>query len=295
MWARSRYLLAEVGRGLFRNFLMTFATVLVVTVTLTMVGAGLLVTRQVNLARDVLYADVEVSIFLADAITPAQQQDLETELRSSSVVAEVIYESKEQAYANAQAIFADDPVILENVRPEDLPASFRVRLTDPEEFEVIASLFSGRPGIDQIVDQRDILNNFFAIMGTIRWFTLGVAFFTLLAAVALIAVTIRLHAYARRRETSIMRLVGATDFYIRLPFVLEGVIATLAGAIGAVLILTVATVLVSGQLRENVQFLPFIDATDVLVITPLLVLGSAVVAAVVSLLATLFSARADIA
>ena len=285
MSSRWRYLFSEVFIGLRRNLLMTFATVLTVTVTLTMVGASLLVQRQVDLAQRVLYADVEVSIFLTDSITPEQQATLESDLRAQPVVSEVIFESKEQAFANAQEIFAGDPLILEGLTPEVLPASFRVKLTDPEEFAVISSLFTGRPGIEDIRDQREILSDFFTVMAKIREFSIWIAALIALAAVSLVATTIRLTAFARREQTAIMKLVGATNWYIRLPFVLEGIAASVVGAFAALLLLAGAIGFYVSALREAVQFLPFIDAGDVAAIFPVLLIGSIVVGALTSIVA----------
>jgi cell division transport system permease protein len=284
MSSRWRYLFGEVGIGLRRNLLMTIATILTVTVTVTMVGASLLVQRQVNKAEAVLYQDIEISIFLADTISPEQQQALESDLRAQPVVADVIYESKDQAFDNAQALFADDPLILQDLSPEVLPASFRVQLTDPEEFEVVSSLFSGRPGIDDIRDQREILGDFFTIMGKIREFVLYVAFLIAAAAIALVATTIRLTAFARREQTAIMKLVGATNWYIRLPFVMEGVTASAIGALSAFGLLLAGMRFYVGDLRQAIGFLPFIDATDVVAIFPLLLIGSILVGAAVSVL-----------
>ncbi|MGI9015766.1 MAG: permease-like cell division protein FtsX [Euzebya sp.] len=284
MPSRWRYLFGEVGIGLRRNLLMTIATILTVTVTVTMVGASLLVQRQVTKAQDVLYQDVEVSIFLSDDITPQQQAGLEADLRAQAVVGDVIFESKDQAFINAQEIFSDDPLILQDLSPEVLPASFRVQLTDPEEFGVISSLFSGRPGIDEIRDNREILGDFFTIMGKVREFVLIVALLIAAAAVALVATTIRLTAFARREQTAIMKLVGATNWYIRLPFVIEGVTASTIGAISAFLLLLAGMRFYVGDLRQAIGFLPFVDSADVVAIFPLLLIGSILVGAVVSVL-----------
>lgn len=285
MTARWRYLFGEVGIGLRRNLLMTLATIMTVTVTLTMVGASLLVQRQVDLAQRVLYADVQVSIFLEDSITPEQQAALENDLRAQAVVSEVIYESKEDAFANAQEIFAAEPLILGDLTPDVLPASFRVKLTDPEEFGVIASLFSGRPGIDEIRDQGEILEDFFTVMAKIREFTTWIAALIAIAAISLVATTIRLTAFARREQTAIMKLVGATNWYIRLPFVLEGITASAVGAVLALLLLSGAVNVYVSGLRQVVEFLPFIDVGDVVAIFPALLIGAIVVGATTSVVA----------
>jgi len=160
-----------------------------------------------------------------------------------------------------------------------------VQLTDPQEFSVISSLFSGRPGIDQIVDQREFLDDFFTVMGKIRQFALAVAILIAIAAVALVATTIRLTAFARREQTGIMKLVGATNTYIRLPFVLEGVTASVAGAFTALGLLLLAERFYIRGLRSTIEFLPFIGGDDVVAIFPLLLVGSMLVGAAVSVLA----------
>lgn len=286
MAPRWRYLLAEVGVGLRRNLLMTLATVVTVTVSLALLGVGLLISTQVDLARTILYQEVEVSIFLLDSVTEQQRADFEQELTSNPQVESVIYESKEQAYEHAQQIFADDEAVLDAIEPDDLPASFRVSLVNPENFDVVRSQYVEYPGVDEVVDQRDTLDRFFALMNQVRRGAIVVAIFQLVAAAALIANTIRITAFARRDQTGIMKLVGATNWYIRLPFILEGIAAGVAGALlaGGLLLLGMVT-LVAGM-REQIQFVPFIGVPQVLAVLPWLVAiggGIAAIAAFLSL------------
>lgn len=286
MAPRWRYLLGEVGIGLRRNLLMTLATVVTVTVSLALLGVGMLISTQVDLARQLLYEEVEVSIFLTDDITEQQRADFEQELADNPEVESVLYESKEQAYEQAQQIFADDEAVLDAIEPDDLPASFRVSLIDPQDFEVVRSQYVGYPGVDEVVDQRDTLERFFSLMNSVRTGAIVVALMQLVAAAALISNTIRITAFARRDQTGIMKLVGATNWYIRLPFMLEGIAAGVAGALlaGGLLLLGMVTI-VSG-IREQIQFVPFIGVSQVLAIVPLLVLvgaGTAAIAAFLSL------------
>lgn len=286
MAPRWRYLLAEVGLGLRRNLLMTLATVVTVTVSLALLGVGMLIRTQVDLARTVLFQEVEVSIFLLDSVTEQQRADFESELTGNPQVESVIYESKEQAFEHAQQIFAEDEAVLDAIEPDDLPASFRVSLVNPENFDVVRSQYVEYPGVDEVVDQRDTLDRFFALMNQVRRGAIVVAVFQLVAAAALIANTIRITAFARRDQTGIMKLVGATNWYIRLPFILEGIAAGVAGALlaGGLLLLGMVT-LVAGM-REQIQFVPFIGIPQVLGVLPWLVAiggGIAAVAAFLSL------------
>jgi len=208
MAPRWRYLANELLIGLRRNLLMTVATVVTVTVSLALLGAGLLVQRQVDKSRDIFYSQVEVSIYLLDNISEPQRDSLQSDLVANPVVEEVLYESKEQAYEHFRQIFEGDENVLATVTPESLPASFRVKLTDPEQFAVIQSQFSTYPGVDEVDDQKEVLNKFFNIMDAFRNGAIVVALLQLIAAAALISNTIRITAFARREQTAIMKLVG---------------------------------------------------------------------------------------
>jgi len=282
MGPRWRYLFNEVLIGLRRNLLMTLATVVTVTVSLALLGAGLLVQRQVDKAQDTLYSEVEVSIFLLDGISEEQLASLEGDLRANPVVADVLFESKQQAYENFLEIFASDENLINAVTPEVLPASYRVKLTDPEQFTVIASQFDTYPGVDQIIDQREILERFFRIMNALRNGAIAVALLQLVAAAALISNTIRVTAYARREQTGIMKLVGATNWYIRLPFVLEGIVAGVVGAVTAGLLLLLGEPTLVSRLKYEVAFIPFINAGDVMSTIPILILIGAGIASAAS-------------
>jgi cell division transport system permease protein len=290
MTARWRYTLQEAVIGLRRNLMMTVAVILSVTVSLTLLGASLLLSDQVELATDDWTGKVEVSIYLCDgrtcpAITPEQQQRLRDELEAQPVVREVLYESKRDAYERFTELFKDQPSLVDSIDPDTLPASFRVRLENPELFGVINDQFQAFPGIDEIVDQRDVLNQFLRFTNVVRNAALVVAAIQLIAAGVLIANTIRVAAFARREQTSIMRLVGASNWYIRLPFVLEGVMAGLIGALVSWGLLYATVPRVAGQLSRDIELMPFIGADQVIAVGPLLLLAGVGIAALSSVLA----------
>jgi cell division transport system permease protein len=290
MSARWRYIMQEALIGLRRNLMMTVAVILSVTVSLTLLGASLLLSEQVELATDDWVGKVEVSIFLCDgrtcaAITPEQQETLRSELEEHSVVQEVFFESKEDAYERFRELFRDQPNLVESVDPDVLPASFRVKLQDPELFRVISQEFSAYPGVEEIVDQRQVLDQFLRFTNVIRNAALIVAAIQLIAAGVLIANTIRVAAFARREQTSIMKLVGASNWYIRLPFVLEGVFAGLIGAFASWGLLYASVPRVAAQLSAEIELMPFIGAAEVLAVGPLLVFAGAAIAALASVIA----------
>ncbi len=291
MSARWRYILHEALIGLRRNLMMTVAVILSVTVSLTLLGASLLLSRQVDLAAGDWADKIEVSIFLCDGrqcpeITSEQREGLLTSLESEPVVSEVFYESKQDAYERFTEQFKDEPELVETVTPDALPASFRVKLRDPEQFGVINDRYQAVPGVEDIVDQREVLEEFLKFADVIQRSAITVAIIQLIAATVLIVNTIRVAAFARREQTSIMKLVGASNWYIRLPFVFEGILAGLAGAALSWGLLLVSVPRITDRLRQDIEFVAFIGLDEAVAVAPYLFtagIGIAAIASIVSL------------
>lgn len=283
---RATFVASEVGTGLRRNLTMTIAVIITVAVSLALFGASLLVRAQVSTMKDFWYDKVEVSIFLCSkgsdtpscaggAVTAAQRDQIKTDLESlRPLVQEIFYESKADAYARFKEQFKNSP-IAQNASPDALPESYRVKLSDPTKYDVIASAFTGRPGIDNVVDQRSLLDKFFQVLGGLQRLALAIAAAMILVTVLLIANAMRVAAFNRRRETGIMRLVGASDFYIQMPFLLEAAIGAAAGAILASFsLVAVKALLIDRVLTPMFTITPFIGWDAVLQASlVLLVLG----------------------
>ena len=236
---RTRFLVSEVGIGLRRNFTMTFAVIITVAISLSLLGIGLLSNAQVTAMKDYWYDKIEVSVYLCGSlsetpscskgvITAGQRMQIQEDLEALPVVENVYYESQTEAFARFQERFKNS-AIAQNVTADQLPESFRVKLKDPEQYAVIVSAFSGRPGVDVVQDQRTILEKFFRLLGVLRNGALVVGFASVLTAALLISNTLRIAAFNRRRETGVMKLVGATSISIQLPFLLEAVISAIIG------------------------------------------------------------------
>lgn len=286
--ARWQYLLQEATVGLRRNLLMTVAVILSVAVSLTLLGAALLVRDQVHLVAGDWYGKVEVSIFLCDgrqcpAVTDEQRDELRAALEQEPLVERVFYESKQDAYERFQDRFSNQPELVDSVTADALPASFRVKLTEPERFDVIAERFEAWPGVESIADAAEFLERLFSITDIFQMGAVVVAIIQLIAASVLIANTIRVAAFARREQISIMKLVGASNWYIRLPFVLEGMTAGLIGATVAWLLLLGSVPFVSSTLADRIPFTPFIGPDAVLGVAPWLFLGGVGIATISSL------------
>ncbi|MGH3320610.1 MAG: permease-like cell division protein FtsX [Streptosporangiaceae bacterium] len=239
---RAQFVFSEMWIGLRRNLTMTIAVILTVAISLALFGIGLMIRSQVNSMKDYWFDKVEVSIFLCvksssssqcqqnGPATKEQKQQIRRDLSSMPQVKKVYYESQQQAWDRFKRQFSDSP-LLDSASPKDLPDSYRVKLKDPRKYAVVQSAVEGRPGVDTVMNEQHVLKRFFTILNKLRNAALGIFIALLIAGVLLISNTIRLAAYNRRRETGIMRLVGASNFFIQLPFLLEGAIAGLIGGV----------------------------------------------------------------
>lgn len=235
---RARFLLSEVRIGLRRNLTMTFAVVITVAISLSLLGIGLLSNAQVGAMKDYWYNKIEVSVYLCGSlsespscsgiVTSDQRTQIMLDLEALPVVDTVYFESQAEAFKHFQDRFKNS-AIAQNVTVDQLPESFRVKLKDPTQYQVVVSAFSGRPGVDVVQDQRAILEKFFNLLGVLRNGALLVGLASVLTAALLISNTLRIAAFNRRRETGVMRLVGASSLSIQLPFLMEGVISAIIG------------------------------------------------------------------
>jgi cell division transport system permease protein len=244
---RAQFVFGEVWIGLRRNLTMTVALVVVVAISLSLLGTGLLFVKQVNHTRSLWQNKVELSIYLCDAnplspqctkngpATNAQTGQIKSTLNKLPQVVEVTYKSQAENLAQFKKEFADDPVFVQSVLPGDIPASFQVKLKNAQtDAAPVTAAVTGMPGVDSVGDDSSILQNFYKLLDGARNAVIVVAIILIIAAILLVANTIRLSAFNRRRETAIMRLVGASNFYVQLPFLVEGMIAGLFGWLVAV-------------------------------------------------------------
>ena len=267
---RLSYYFNETVNGLRRNGLMVFAAVSTVFISLFLFGGAYLITREVNLVVDFTTEKVEVAVYLKDTISDADRQLLFRRIQGMDDVADVTYESKQRAYERFKRIFANQPALTQNVSPDALPASFRVKLDDPTKFEVVSAQLNGQPGIERIVDQRSLLKRVFAVSNILRAGALVAALVVLLSAAGLIGNTVRMAVFSRRREIGIMRLVGATNWFIRIPFIIEALIQALIGAGAAIVTLVIFRRVFLNSIHNSIAFLPVIPTSDLFVMIPIL-------------------------
>jgi cell division transport system permease protein len=254
---RASFVAQEVSIGLRRNLTLTVAAVVTTAVSLALLGAGLLVRQQANLINRLYYGKLQVAIFLSADVSQSQRDGLLQQLQGDPLVRAVKYESKQQAYENFKREQANNSSLLNTITPDDLPESYRVQLKDPRQFEVIRDRYAGVPGVDPnngIQDYRQILDPIFRLLSGVRKVSYVVALIQVLAAGLLIYNTVRVSAFGRRRETGIMRLVGASSFSIQLPFLVEGAVAGLVGGGIACLVLVLGKVfVVDGIISKSIS------------------------------------------
>ena len=289
---RAKFVAQEVGIALRRNLTMTFAVMITVAISLTLLGIGLLANSQVKVMKDYWYDKIEVSIFLCGSlsdspscskgvITADQKIAIQRDLQALPVVDEVFYETQSQAYTRFQERFKGS-AIAQNVTPDQLPESFRVKLKDPTKFAVIESAFSGRPGVDIVQDQRAILEKFFKLLGVLRNGALAIGLASVLTASLLISNTLRIAAFNRRRETGVMKLVGASSFSIQLPFLLEGVFAAISGWLVATGFLSGFKWVIDSKVAPLLTFTQFFTWSDVWSASLILLLTGLLVSSIAS-------------
>lgn len=294
---RLDYLFRETTSGLRRNGLVAFAAISTTFIALLLFGLALLISRQVNLMIEATTGNVEVAVYLSDPVDEENRQSIEEKLTALDIVAQVDYENKLEACERFKELFKGQAALVENVDCDALPASLRVRLSEPEEFAQVTAvlgceprtvegsrqLVCAQPGIENVVDNSDFLNRLFAVTRVFRVGVLIVALVMLISASVLIANTVRMGLFARRKEIGIMKLVGATNWRIRMPFLVEGLFESLIGAGAAILFLFALKVAFINPLYGSIRFIPWVTNADVIAIVPALLVAGALLAVVASL------------
>ena len=271
-----RFIFSEVLTGLRRTFTLTLAIIVTATIALSMLSLSLLVRTQVQLIEETLYERVEITVFLCGNISPVNlcpsgaattseitevEQRL-TELRP--LVTEVKFENQAAAFARFIEQFKGSAVAAE-ATIDQMPESFPVSMSDPEQYQTVVKAVRDMPGVEYVQDQQAVLDSLFVSLGYLQLGAIGIAVLMLLVVVVLIVNTMRIAAFSRREEIAIMRLVGASKSAIRLPFVMEAVIAAFFGALLAAGIMAALQYwVVMDLLVPTIEFINFVVWEDVL-------------------------------
>ena len=272
------YVFSELATGLRRNVSMTVAVVVTLFVSLTLVGLGLLLNSQADKAEEFWGDRLQITVFMCTESSPTtncingrateQQRDrVESILDSSDEAESWRFETSEQAYTKWRDVYASgsdtQQQVIDAIRPTDLAESYWVTLKDPRQFEELRGSLSNLEGVGSVRDLRQVLEPIYFWIDAFKWGAIVIAGFLLFAAILQVGNTIRLAAYARRKEIGIMRLVGASSLYIQLPFLLEALVAALLGiALAGGAIFAFLHLVVYRMLRPNSNLVAWVDYQD---------------------------------
>ncbi|HTX96000.1 MAG TPA: permease-like cell division protein FtsX [Mycobacterium sp.] len=288
---RFGFLLNEVLTGLRRNVTMTAAMILTTAISIGLFGGGLLVMRLADNSREIYLDRVETQVFLTEDISAndpscasAPCRGLRDKIDARQDVKSVRFVNRQDAYNDAIKKF---PEFKDVAGKESFPASFIVKLNNPEQHAEFDAAMQGQPGVRSILNEKDLIDRLFAVLDGLRNAAFAIALVQAVGAILLIANMVQVAAYTRRTEIGIMRLVGASRWYTQLPFLVE---AMSAAAIG-VIIAIVGLILVRAWFLDNAlsQFyqahlIAKVDYADILYISPWLFLLGVSVAALTAYL-----------
>ena len=299
---RFRFILSETWTSIRRNVPMLLSVMLVTFISFLFIGASLLTQAQITKAKGDWYDKVEVVVWLCPdgnsqsancstgkAATTAQINELQKVIQQElpNDVSQVTFMSREDFYNNSFVKqYPKGEYQGRTLTAADMQDSLWLKLKNPENYRVVSEVLSNRDGVEEVVDQRQIFEPVFAILNRATVATGGLAVIMVIVAIMLTGTTIRMSAASRSEETEIMRLVGASNWTIRLPFILEGVIASLAGSLlscGALALFV--KVFVTDWLAKSVTWIPYVDQTTVWLVSPILIVGAVVLSVLASSIA----------
>jgi cell division transport system permease protein len=294
-----KFVFSEVAQGFRRNLSMVVSVILVTFISLTFVGTASLLQMQIGQMKNYWYDRAQVAVYMCSDVSATDvcpqgeaSEDLKAAVKEklesntlSQYIDKYYFEDHEQAYATFQEQFKGNAVA-KYVTAKQLNETYWVKLKDSKKSQIITESFTGVAGVEEVRDQRSYLDQIFSILNAASLAAIGIAVLMLFSAALLISTTIRLSAFSRRRELGIMRLVGASNFYIQLPFILEGVVAATIGSIlSGAAVLAIVQFFVQGYLAERLPFTSFVGLADGLIVVPVLIGAGIVLAALASGLA----------
>ena len=291
---RIQYVLQEIGHGLRRNLTMVIAVIVSTAVALTMLGAGLLMWQQTKAMEGYWYGKVQVAVYMCNqndvgnqanctsAVTPTQQAAIAAQLKKTPFVEQVIFESQAEAFQHYEQEYGNT-ALGQNATQNFLESDYRVKLSDPSKYQIVEGAVGGMQGVASVVDEQQLLQPLFTFIHIAEYTAVGVATVMLVLAFLLIFNTVRLSAFSRRRETGIMRLVGASNFYIQMPFLLEGAVAGLfGGLLASGVLIGIKAFFIDGIVAPHLTSIQFIGWGPFVFIIPVLLAAGVLMAVIAS-------------
>jgi cell division transport system permease protein len=261
---------------------MTIAALVTVFLSMVVLGGVLVFVYTTDALLKEVEQKVEITVYLKTDPDPEQDQidAMQSEILGWPEVKSSVFVSKQEALERLREDFKDNPEILDGLTCNPLPASFEIALVDPQTVNVVADRFSGNAIVDEVRYGKEIADKLFSFTSQARNFLLGFIVLLGVVAVLLISNTIRLSIFARKREVEIMKLVGATNWFIRWPFVIEGVTVGFFGALAAVVVVLLLNSFLVGRIRDSLTFMTIpLDAVPYVLVSVILLLVGVVIGA----------------
>ena len=253
----SEYFIQEVFRSLRRNNWMSFASIGTVAVSLFVLGVFLLLVLNMNRMASALESQVQISVYLEDELSADDRRDIASDIEALQGIESIRYISKDEAKARLEDRLGDQKYLLDALGDKNpLPDSFEVVVKSPDLVETAATAIARMDGVEEAKYGQDVIEHLFAITRLIRIF--GLVLMVLLAGATLFIIsnTIRLTVFARRKEIAIMKYVGATDWFIRWPFLLEGMVLGFVGGVIAAVALRSFYAAMAAKITDTLTFFP---------------------------------------
>lgn len=254
---RISFFLKEAFGSLRRNYFMTIAALVTVFLSIVVLGGVLVFVYTTDALLKEVEQKVEITVYLKNNPDPSESEvgAMQTEIMSWPEVKSSVFVSKQDALERLKQDFKDNPEILDGLTGNPLPASFEISLVDPQSVDKVAARFNGNTIVDEVRYGKEIADKLFSFTSQARNFLLIFIVLLGIVAVLLISNTIRLSIFARKREVEIMKLVGATNWFIRWPFVIEGITVGFFGALAAVVVVLVLNSFLIGKVRDSLTFM----------------------------------------
>lgn len=258
------YICRDAGASLVRNGWMTLASMAVVAVSLIILGSSVLLVLNADYLAERLESEVEISVFLQEDLTAKETNEVGRKIRNTPGIAEIEYVPSDKALEEMKESFGDRGDVLDNLPKNPLPDAYRIKAEDANQVPVMAQSFEKFQGVEMVRYGQGLVEKLLAITHWVRAASLGLMVILGLSALFLIATTIRMSVFARRREIGIMKLLGATNWYVRMPFLIEGVVIGFVGAALAVTAVNLGYVTLLKQLHASVPFITLVSSGEVL-------------------------------
>lgn len=261
-----KYFMFDAGKSLKRNKTLSLASMATVAAALFVFGIFIMGLLTINSSLDQMGSDLQSKIILKDDITKEQDKKITDTLEATAGVIKVQYEDKNTALQNTKEMLGDGSEELLKGFEEDnpMPASYIVTVAEPKYITDVTENLKSLDGVEQVKDVREIANTLQKIMNSVKYIGLAIFFVLFVVSLFLIGNTIKLTVFSRRREIGIMKYVGATDWFIRWPFIIEGIIIGIAGSILATLVLFIAYNILFTKIAATITIFKLIHPTYIL-------------------------------